>query len=148
MPEPYHALLVHKTDMTSTLEKFHGEALHIEVLARHVRENEYYREVVLVLNGSKKRVEFGAIKIILDLFPMDAQQEILREQQPLGRILSCVQDSVLPAAPALSCGSTSDKFIDTRSAIGRSAQCCMAGGIPCWMRWDRPLAEIVEILPP
>src|ERR1017187_8537228 len=61
VPEPYHSLLVHKTDMTSTLEKFHGETLHVEVLTRHARENEYYREVVLVLDGTKKRVEFGAI---------------------------------------------------------------------------------------
>lgn len=57
MPEPARTLLVHQSDMTSTLENFYKEQLHIEALARHTVENEYFREVALVLNESGKRVE-------------------------------------------------------------------------------------------
>ena len=86
MPEPYRSLLVHKNDMTPTLREFHKAPIHIRVLERHVFENEYFREVVLLLNGTEKPIEFGAIKIVLDLFPPGAQQEILNEKRPLGHI--------------------------------------------------------------
>lgn len=146
VPHPHHALLVHNTDMTSTLEKFHGESLHIEALARHVHENEYYREVVLVLNRSKKRVEFGAIKINLTLFPMDAQQEILREQQPLGRILTAFKIP-FSSRPAVFLRLNSDTFIS--SALHLEEGSVLYGRRNSLLdAWDQPLAEIVEILPP
>ncbi|HZM04742.1 MAG TPA: hypothetical protein VFC44_17185 [Candidatus Saccharimonadales bacterium] len=146
VPEPYHALLVHKTDMTSTLEKFHGEKLHIEVLAQHTWDNEYYREVVLVLNSSKKRVEFGAIKIILDLFPPEAQQEILRERQPLGRILNTYHIP-FSSRPGACLRMASDPFID--SALQLQGTHFLYGRRNSLLdSWERPLAEIVEILPP
>src|SRR3954466_12416502 len=56
VPEPYHSLLVHESDMTSTLEKFHRGKIHIEIIARHTTDNEYFREVVLKLNDSAKPV--------------------------------------------------------------------------------------------
>jgi chorismate-pyruvate lyase len=146
VPEPYHSLLVHKTDMTSTLEKFHGETLHIEVLTRNISENEYCREVVLVLDRAKKPVEFGAIKIFLNMFPAEAREEIVRAQQPLGRILNLFN---IPFAsrPRAFLRLQSDKFIDTALQLqwpqllyGRSNSLVDAQ--------ERPLAEIVEILPP
>lgn len=143
--EPYRSLLMHKADMTSTLEKFHGETLHIEPLERHVHENEYFREVVLVLDQSKKRVEFGAIKIVLNLFPAEAQQEILRERQPLGRILNQFKIS-FTSSPSAYLRVFSDKWIADALQVemgthlfGRRNSLLDA--------WDRPLAEIVEILP-
>ena len=146
VPEPYHSLLVHQTDMTSTLEKFHGEALHIEVLARDVRKNEYCREVALVLDRTKKRVEFGAIKIMLDLFPAEARQEILRAQQPLGRILNLFN---IPFAsrPGAFLRLESDKFIDTALQL-RGPQLLYGRRNSLLDSRERPLAEIVEILPP
>jgi chorismate-pyruvate lyase len=146
VPEPYHSLLVHKADMTSTLEKYYGETLHIEVLTRDMRENEYCREVALVLDRSKKCVEFGAIKIFLDLFPAGAREEILRADQPLGRILNHF-NIPFSSRPRAFLRLTSDKFIDIalqlqwpRLLYGRSNSLVDAQ--------ERPLAEIVEILPP
>jgi chorismate-pyruvate lyase len=146
VPEPQHSLLVHKTDMTSTLEKFHGETLHVEVLTRDLRENDYGREVVLVLDGTKKHVEFGAIKIRLDLFPAEAREEILRAQQPLGRILSLFN---IPFAsrPGAFLRLTSDKFIDTALQL-RGPQLLYGRRNSLVDAQERPLAEIVEILPP
>lgn len=146
MPEPYHSLLVHQSDMTSTLENFHHEQLHIEVLARHVVENEYFREVALVLNGSGKRVEFGAIKIILDLFSIEARQEILREQQPLGRILAAF-GVVFASRPRAYLRMASDEFIER--ALNLEGRQFLYGRRNTLIdAWERPLAEIVEILPP
>lgn len=146
VPEPYRSLLVHKTDMTSTLEKFYGETLHVEVLTRDVRDNECCREVALVLDRTKKHVEFGAIKIFLDMFPPEAREEILRAQQPLGRILSLFNIPFF-SRPRAFLRLTSDKFIDTALQLqwpqllyGRSNSLVDAR--------ERPLAEIVEILPP
>ncbi|HUD49077.1 MAG TPA: hypothetical protein VMR33_19770 [Candidatus Baltobacteraceae bacterium] len=146
VPEPWHSLLVHQSDMTSTLENFYKEQLHIEVLARHVIENEYFREVALVLNQSGKRVEFGAIKIILDLFPLEARQEILREQQPLGRILS-VFGIFFASRPRAFLHMASDDFIG-RALNLKERQFLYGRRNTLLDAWERPLAEIVEILPP
>src|SRR5438067_1109299 len=68
VPEPYRTLLVHENDMTPTLEQFHGASVHLRVLGRERRRNEYQREVVLQLEGSEQPVEFGVIRIDLGLF--------------------------------------------------------------------------------
>jgi chorismate-pyruvate lyase len=146
LPEPWRSLLVHQSDMTSTLENFYKEQLHIEALARRVNENEYFREVALVLNDSGKRVEYGAIKILLDSFPLEARQEILREQQPLGRILN-VFSVVFASRPRAFLRMASDKFIE--NALNLEKRDVLFGRRNTLLdEWGRPLAEIVEILPP
>ncbi len=87
VPEPCRTLLVHDRDMTPTLEDFHKSNIHLEILSRERRGSFYFREVVLRLNHDEKPVEFGANKIFLGLFPEEAQELILLEQVPLGRIL-------------------------------------------------------------
>jgi len=87
IPEPYKSLLVHNNDMTSTLEKFHGARIHLAVLRSWQKSDSYFREVILTLDGSAKRVEFGAIKINLALFEAEPRQKILEAHFPLGRIL-------------------------------------------------------------
>ena len=146
VPEPYRSLLVHNTDMTSTLEKFHGEPLHVEVLTSKVSDNEYRREVALVLDRSRKHVEFGVINIFLEMFPAGAREEILRAQLPLGRILT-LHNIAFVSRPGAFLLVTSDKFIDTALQLvgpqllyGRRNSLLDPQG--------RPLAEIVEILPP
>src|SRR5947208_3193734 len=87
VPEPYRSLLAHAHDMTPTLERFHGRPIHLQVLRREQRDDFYFREVVLVLDGSDMPVEFGAIKINLALFAPSARRVILEERFPLGHIL-------------------------------------------------------------
>jgi chorismate-pyruvate lyase len=146
VPEPYQSLLVHKTDMTSTLEKYHGEPLHVEVLTSHLRENEYTREVALVLDRSKKHVEFGAIRIFLDQFPPEARQEILRHHQPLGRILALCQIPFI-SRPRAFLRLHSDKFIDAALQL-KWSQLLYGRSNSLVNAQEQPLAEIVEILPP
>jgi chorismate-pyruvate lyase len=146
VPAPYHSLLVHPRDMTSTLEGFHKDKIHIRVMSHFTCDNEYFREVILELDRSRKPVEFGAIKINLDLFPLEAREEILREKKPLGGILAECGIAVTSRSRGYLRVASDDyigkelKLDDIFLLYGRSSS--LIDG------WDRPLAEIIEILPP
>ncbi|MBU6402832.1 MAG: hypothetical protein KGS61_21130, partial [Verrucomicrobia bacterium] len=88
VPEPYKALLVHANDMTPTLETFYGQRIHLRLLRRQHRDDVYFREVVLMLEDDRTRIEFGATKINLVLLPPAARRLILEEHVPLGSILA------------------------------------------------------------
>ena len=86
--EPFRRLLVHPTDMTSTLEAFHDDSIHLVVESRRTVGDELWREVVLTLDTSGMPVEFGAIRIWVDRFPAGSRELILGCHRPLGRILN------------------------------------------------------------
>jgi chorismate-pyruvate lyase len=146
LAEPHRSLLAHQSDMTSTLERFHQQKLHVEVLRRHSAQNAYFREVVLRLDQSGQRVEFGAIKIMLDRFPEEVRETILRERQPLGRILT--ESGVdFSSRPRFYLRIASDDFINRSLGLNGPQQ--LYGRRNTLVdAWERPLAEIVEILPP
>lgn len=146
LPEPARSLLVHERDMTRTLEQFHRAAIHLRVLSSHQAGAGYWRESVLRLDGSDRPVEFGAIHIHLDRFPEPWRGRILEEHRPLGGILNA---SGLPysSRPAGYFRVIADSFM--AEALDARA------GEPLYGRRNtlrdahsRPLAEIVEILPP
>ena len=146
VPEPYQSLLVHSQDMTPTLEQFHGDTIHLEVLRREVRDDFYFREVVLKLDAGERPVEFGAIRIDLSLFAAGARRLILDEHLPLGHILKdCgVGHSSRPKA-----------FLRVESDEFMNGVLELSGGNTLFGRRNtlfdphqRALAEIVEILPP
>lgn len=87
LPEPYHRLLVHNGDMTATLENFHGQRIHLNVLEQVCTDREMLRKVVLVTEDSEKSVEFGGIKISLSLFDPEPRKHIIEGNLPLGTIL-------------------------------------------------------------
>jgi chorismate-pyruvate lyase len=146
VPEPYRSLLVHNNDMTPTLEAFHGEKIHLEVLSRQHRDDFYFREVVLLLDGTERPVEFGAIKINLALFPPGARREILEERWPLGHVLQ--QHKIVHSSrPKAFLRVAADPFI--RSALKLADQPVLYGRRNTLTdSMQRSLAEIVEILPP
>src|SRR3954464_13303646 len=76
VPEPYRQLLVHEHDMTPTLERHHGERIHLRVIGRQLTEDALSRLVVLTTNDSERPVEFGAIVIHLPPFPPAARETI------------------------------------------------------------------------
>lgn len=146
VPEPYKTLLVHERDMTSTLENFHKAGIHLRLISRQQRDDEYFREVVLALDGSEKPVEFGAIKIHLDRFSEKARQEILREQFPLGHLL---RDFGIEyqSRPKCFLRLASDKTIN--GLLGLHGAHLLYGRRNTLLNpAGEPLAEIVEILPP
>lgn len=145
VPEPYYSLLVHQGDMTSTLEAFYGDRIHLHVVGRDRRNGHYFREVVLQLDGSDKPVEFGAIKINLDLFPPAAQTEIARERLPLGRILKDC-DIEYRSRPQAFIRIASDAMINDLLKL-RGTQLLYGRRNTLYDPQERHLAEIVEILP-
>jgi hypothetical protein len=88
VPQPYRALLVHSSDMTSTLASFYGETPRLRVLSRERRNDSYKREVVLWVTDGARPIEYGVIRIHLDRLPPAARQLVLREERPLGDILN------------------------------------------------------------
>jgi hypothetical protein len=146
VPQPYQQLLVHDDDMTPTLEKFYESQIHLEVLRSERLGDFYFREVVLRTDDADERVEFGAIKMFLNLFPAAAQAEILAERLPLGSILAKyrIQHTSRPKCFLR---------IESDDLINRSLN--LSGNHILYGRRntlstpeDHPLAEIVEILPP
>ena len=146
VPRPYKQLLVHHDDMTPTLEKFHGRDIHLRLLGRRRKGSGYFREVVLLLDGTDQPVEFGAIKIDLERFEADARRQILEEQRPLGHILQeCrVKHSSRPKAFLRL---ASDHFINDALQL-TGANVLYGRRNTLFDPQERPLAEIVEILPP
>ncbi len=146
VPEPYRSLLVHGDDMTPTLEKFHGDKIHIRVMRRQQRDDFYFREVVLVLDKDERPVEFGAIKMNLALFSSAARKLILEEREPLGHIL---RDCVVThsSRPKAYLRVESDELIN--GALQITGNHTLYGRRNTHFDTEnRPLAEIVEILPP
>lgn len=146
MPEPYRSLLVHQNDMTSTLERFHGGRIHIEVHGHRRTGDEYLRRVVLRMDGSGQPVELGSTRLDLALFPERARAMILAEHVPLGRVLlDCgIQFSSRPIA-FFRCAS--DRSINELLGL-TGAQVLYGRSNALYDAEGRTLASIVEILPP
>ncbi|MEW6307026.1 MAG: hypothetical protein AB1705_26480 [Verrucomicrobiota bacterium] len=146
MPEPYRTLLVHQNDMTPTLEKFHKARIHLRLLGRRHKDDEYFREVALLLDGTNEPVEFGAIKINLDRFPAEAREKILGEYTPLGTILAeC--SIVHTSRPKGYLRFASDPLINESLNL-TGAHILYGRRNTLFDAEGQPLAEIVEILPP
>ncbi len=146
VPEPYRSLLVHENDMTPTLESAYTSRVHLRVLNYTVTDDVFSRQIVLFLEGSEKKVEFGAIKIYLKYFPPQARRLLLERKQPLGTILK--GESVAHVSrPVAYLRVTSDTVINsalnlpgTYSLYGRRNAMFDPSG--------NTLAQIIEILPP
>ncbi len=144
--EPFKSLLAHDQDMTSTLEKFHGVRVHLTILRNWQQEDSYFREVVLVLDGSEKPVEFGAIKINLEPFEAEPRQKILEGHLPLGRILSDCAVSY-HSNPKSFFIIQADDFIQNTLGVLIGTTLYGRQNILSTPKGET-LAEIVEILPP
>lgn len=146
MPEPFRSLLVHDSDMTSTLERYHGECLELRLIDKMHHGTYLFRQVVLVGKASGLPREFGAIRIDLSRFEPEARRRILGGRQPLGSILAELA-VVYTSQPRLFFHVTADPRMQeifgldgARLLYGRQNVLAAPGG--------EPLAEVVEILPP
>jgi chorismate-pyruvate lyase len=87
VPPPYHRLLVHEHHMTVTVEAHHGRPVYLRVLRRHRAGPWYARMILLLPVGTDRVVQFGIMRINLDLCGTQVRREIVAENTPLGRIL-------------------------------------------------------------
>lgn len=146
VPEPYKSLLVHERDMTSTLENFHGAGVHLRLLGRQQRGDDYFREVALQLDGSEKPVEFGAIVIHLGRFAEAVRKAILEERFPLGHVLKD-HGVAYTSRPQAFLRVASDQVINDVLHL-HGAHVLFGRRNTLFNPAGEPLAEIVEILPP
>ena len=146
VPEPYRSLLVHDSDMTSRLEAFHKSKIHIRALARHHHGRDYFREVVLELDGSRQPVEFGATKVNLDLFPAAGPRRNPPRGASAGRDPARLRHHFFQPARRLFSRRRRCRSLAARSACP-ARRSSLAGATPCWTPGSAPMAEIVEILP-
>jgi chorismate-pyruvate lyase len=146
MPEPYRGLLVHGKDMTSTLEAFHGESIELRPVVVQRGDDVVMRQVLLVGERSGRPLEFGAIRIDLSGFGAEARGEILAARRPLGAILARhgVQYTSRPRC-YFSLGS--DPCMARLLGL-RGPRTLFGRQNILWSREGKPLAEVVEILPP
>ncbi len=87
IPRPYDKLLVHENEMTSTLERHFGGRVAVRVLSTCTKGRSYFRRVLLVMESSGRPVAMGAVRMTLDAFSARIRARILRQREPLGRIL-------------------------------------------------------------
>ncbi len=87
IPEPYNSLLNHTRDMTSVLQEYHGQNIHLENVHVRRHRDQVLRMVALITEGGRA-VEFGAIEINLSPLPEAAQRDVLAAYTPLGAILN------------------------------------------------------------
>lgn len=87
VPQPYRRLLVHEHHMTVTVEAFYGSLVDVQILERKEQGNDYARKILLSLRRGGKIVQFGLVRIRLDLCMPEVRADIVAGLTPLGRIL-------------------------------------------------------------
>jgi chorismate-pyruvate lyase len=87
IPLPYRSLLVHKIDMTLTLERHFGGRVALRPLSTFAHGPWYFRRVLLAQEYTGRPVEMGAIRIKVTAFPARIRRQILENDVPLGRLL-------------------------------------------------------------
>jgi hypothetical protein len=87
LPSPYRELLVHSHHMTVMVEEFFGGPVDVKVLQVARKGDCYSRKIVLKLRESGRTVQFGLVRIRLDLLADEVRDAIIGGNVPLGRIL-------------------------------------------------------------
>lgn len=146
IPEPYRGLLVHDRDMTRTLEAHHGDSIRLRTADSTLAGGIYRRRVALELVHSGRPVEFGATRVHLDRFPEPWRGLILEGERPLGGILNA-WGIAYRSRPSAFFRTQGDERI--RAALGLPGPVALYGRRNTLSDPEgRPLADILEILPP
>lgn len=147
MPQPQRRLLVHLNDMTPTLEEYCRRPIHLRLLERRVSDEALCRRVVLVAGEQERPIEFGAIRIRLDCFADGPRREILENYRPLGTILHQHHIDHY-SKPTRFFRLAPDTAIVEAMGLRGPAPVLYGRQNVLYDRQHRPLAEVVEILPP
>jgi chorismate-pyruvate lyase len=147
VPMPYRDLLVHRSDMTSTLSRFHGSTIQLQVLEQSIDETSILRGVILRRCRDNQPVEYGAIRIYLKHFPEGAAATLRAGTTPLGSVLA---DFSIPYVS----NPLGYIRLTTSEEIAKSLELDTLGDV-VYGRRNRHLtpagdvlADILEILPP
>lgn len=106
IPPATRSLLNHHHHMTVTVERFHCCPVAVRVLRSQQRGSWYAREILLERTAAGARgplgavVQYGIVRLNVDLLAGSVRAEILAGQKPLGRVL--IEHDVLRAVRLLS----------------------------------------------
>lgn len=146
VPQLYKKLLVHSLDMTPTLENFYHQPIGLTVLSRERHQDAYFREVILHIDQGRQAVEYGAIRICLNLLPLPARQRVLREQCPFGNIL---HSESIPHLSWPQAFFRVEADYHMSSVLRLSKPCALYGRRNVLVDGSRRLlAEVIEVLAP
>jgi chorismate-pyruvate lyase len=87
LPDSFRKLLVHDDHMTLAVESFHGCSVKVEVIRSRMDGNAYIREILLRRETDDEVVQYGIVRLQLDVLAPATREEILAEKVPLGRVL-------------------------------------------------------------
>jgi hypothetical protein len=145
VPEPCRTLLDHRSHMTVAMERFHGSAVDLRVVAEaDLADGRYAREILLSVPGTDggpaRVVQHGIVRIDLRAVDAATAGRIRCREEPLGRILLAagvlcdVQDvAILRIVPGPHL-----RWLDRgRETYGRVASITVGG---------RPAIELLEIV--
>lgn len=80
-------LLAHNQHMTVTVEGWQGVPVRVDVLARHETPTHYARKILLRRSDDSRAVQFGIMRVNLQLLHATVRKAILAAAAPLGRVL-------------------------------------------------------------
>lgn len=145
MPNPYRRLLVHSNDMTSTLQRYHGEEIELRVLQRFVIGEFFFRHIVLDGKTSHRPREYGAIRITLPALTEPARRQVLECHVPLGGILNTLNIAHRSCPGGffrVRSNELMNEVLELNGPRWLFGRCnCLADGT------GQTIAEVVEILP-
>ena len=143
VPVPYDRLLDHHAHMTVTVEAYLGQLVDVLVHRTDRQANWYAREITLAGTQSGKIIQYGIVRLNVDVLAPEVWRRIESQEVPLGRVL--IEHNVLrevqlcglwrvEAGPALA------RFMDLqpgRIVYGRTALIYCDG---------HPTIELLEIV--
>ena len=146
LPPLPRELLVHERDMTSTLERHHGEPMALQVLDRRRDRDWYARHIVLHTARTHRPAEYGAIRICLPLLDEPTRSEVLADAAPVGGLLKAA-GVAYRSCPGAFFKILSNELINEALQLDRPQW--LYGRCNCLDdKHGRTMAEVIEILPP
>ena len=145
IPDPQRSLLVHDSDMTSTLTRFHGSRLRLKVLCSEHSDEYLIRMVALERVDNGLPVEFGAIGIHLEKLENEMREAVISQEGPFGGLLEKYEVE-FRSSPKGFFSVDADELI--AGALQDTLRACLYGR--CNELTDNEgfvFADIVEVLP-
>ena len=144
-PALYQHLLSHDQHMTVTVEEFHDSPVDVQVLSIAQERGKYCRRIALLRQSDHVVVQFGIVRLNLDLLDSAVREQIEDAQIPLGRVLiqnRVMRDVELHQLYQVDCGTDLAKLFNVpegTQTFGRTALIYCNG---------EPAVELLEVVAP
>lgn len=87
VPAPYDRLLDHNAHMTVTVEAYLEQLVDVSVHRTDRQANWYAREITLAGTESGKVIQYGIVRLNVDVLAPEVWRRIESQEVPLGRVL-------------------------------------------------------------